>query len=118
MSDDPTKRSLHRTNWVKKKLNPRSFKRSKLKKYYSFSEEELDTLSAERINGYWKAVTVIEAQDALLQLRISAYPHQKAANQKRFFDFLYKKAYPQVREKKALTVEDFMKIAKAKGLHG
>ena len=75
-------------------------------------------MSAVRVNEYWKAITVIEAQDALLQIRVASYPKQKPQNQRAFFDFLRLRAYPGMREKKALKVEDFMKIAKAKGLYG
>ena len=74
-------------------------------------------MSAAKINQYWKAITVIEAQAALLQLRIVSYPKLSRGDQKRFFDFIYRKAYPH-QKKKALRVEDFVKLAQVKGLNG
>lgn len=74
-------------------------------------------LKAHEIESYWKAIDVIEAQDALLQLRIAVYPKLKETDQKRFYDFLYRKAYPN-QKKKALKVEDFVKIAQGRGLYG
>ena len=74
-------------------------------------------MDALRLSGYWRAIDVIEGQAALIQLRIADYPNLTSGNKKRFFDFVYKRAYPN-QERKALKVEDFIKIAKARGLCG
>ena len=75
-------------------------------------------MPAHKINSYWKAITVIEAQDTLLKLRIAVYPKQKPGEQKKFFDRIYRQAYPNQEKKNVLKAEDFVKVMKAKGMHG
>ncbi|NQX99762.1 MAG: hypothetical protein HRT70_01265 [Flavobacteriaceae bacterium] len=59
---------------------------------------------------YYKAIDVIEAQEALLDLRIVTYPHAKQENQREIRRGFEKKAYPEGFRKEMDFVEFFKRM--------
>jgi hypothetical protein len=57
------------------------------------------------MEAYWKAITVIEAQDTLMQLRTHDWPNMKKADRKKFHRKMHEMAYPQVHDDEPLTTE-------------
>lgn len=58
------------------------------------------------LDGYWKAITVIEAQDVLVKLQIADYPHLKKKDHVEVHKRYHKMAYPKMHEKETLTTEE------------
>lgn len=61
---------------------------------------------------YWQAITVIEAQEMLKQIKVSSFPNMKLADQRRVHKELTKQAFPSVwdKEKNRMTPEEFAKL--------
>lgn len=59
---------------------------------------------------YWDAITVIEAQEALLGIQVAAYPHLKTDDQKGLHRNMHRMAYPEDTDDKVLTTQDFARI--------
>jgi len=56
--------------------------------------------------SYNEAITVIEAQEMLLQMQISDYPHNKGDARRSFHKKIFNLAYPNNKESKILKSED------------
>jgi len=55
---------------------------------------------------YWHAITIIEAQNVLVQFQIADYPHQKKDVRSKLHREFHKMAYPKTHEAtETLTVE-------------
>ena len=52
-------------------------------------------MDADKREMYWMGITVIEAQQILLQLNIETYPHQKREDARRFHRQMHELAYPK-----------------------
>ncbi len=57
---------------------------------------------------YYEAITVLEAQDALVTMNISDYPRMKKDDRSKFYREMRKRAYPQHLQKQ-MSFEDFAK---------
>ncbi len=53
-------------------------------------------MDADTMEMYWLGITMIEAQDVLIQLNISDYPNMKSESRKKFHRNMHEMAYPQV----------------------
>jgi hypothetical protein len=56
---------------------------------------------------YYEAITVIEAQEALVAMNISDYPKMKGESRKKFYRQMRKSAQPQSLQKQ-MDFEDFI----------
>lgn len=65
-------------------------------------------MDAEMANMLWEAMTVINAQEMLVDMNISAYPHMKEGAMKKYHRDLYRLAYP-AQQQKRMTMEDLKK---------
>ena len=89
--------------------------------FYGFSHKDMLDMHADDFHQYWQAITVIEAQDMLKQMKVSDHPHVKQDNRSAFHKELQKQAYPRhledTRNETFLTPSE---IAKQLGvaLHG
>lgn len=54
---------------------------------------------------------MIEAQNALLQLNISSYPHMKKESQKKLYNELKRKS--QINPENQMSVEDFVRLVQS-----
>lgn len=52
-------------------------------------------MPADEFNGLWEAITVIEAQEILTQLRVQDWPNMKKNDRSKFHRQLMNKAYPK-----------------------
>lgn len=74
--------------------------------YPGMSLREIESLSADVEEMLWQAITVIEAQQALVSLQIASYPHMKKSSQERVHREFNRLAYQWNRgEKRTITVE-------------
>ena len=63
------------------------------------------------VDQYWKAITVLEAQDMLINLQVQSYAWMKKPNQDKLHKETYKKAYPtHLREDKILSSEEVARL--------
>lgn len=76
-------------------------------------------MPATDFNDLWEAITVIEAQEILTQLRIADWPNMKKSERTTFHRKLISKAYPgQVSGSVARSTEDIAKILGARLRNG
>jgi len=59
---------------------------------------------------YNEAITVIEAQEMLLQMQISDYPNMKSDGRRTFHKKIFNLAYPKNKETKIISAEDMALI--------
>ena len=64
---------------------------------------------------YWLAIDMLEAQEMLLNLRVSDYPNGESKDRKRLIDQLMKKAYFEQEEKPMTTKAVFAFLQKELG---
>lgn len=57
----------------------------------------MDVVTAD---SYWRAITVIEAQDVIMNLRIAIYPNLKRHVQSSFHRQMHRLAYPDSNDSK------------------
>lgn len=69
-------------------------------------------MSIESFNHYWEAITVIEAQEMLLAMNVSAYPMMKKEDAKKLHRKLTRLAYPknEERAKRPLTAAELAQL--------
>jgi hypothetical protein len=67
-------------------------------------------LDAEVTEEYWNAITVIEAQEMLKQMTVSAYPHIKPEKARSIHRGIHKQAYPKTHEGPAVGPQDLTRI--------
>ena len=65
---------------------------------------------------YWEAITVIEAQETLLQLNIADFPYMKDNKRREFFKDLKSKAYIKFKkdDSPGMSLGDFAQILAGK----
>lgn len=68
------------------------------------------------ISQYWEGMTVIEAQESMVKLKIAEYPTLKREDKRKILNEFKKLAYPKGNEQKALSSKEFAQIMKRKGL--
>ena len=66
-------------------------------------------LDNEVANHYWLAITMIEAQNCLVQLRVSSNPWMKPADQRKIHKELHRQAYPGFETTEVSSTEDMAK---------
>lgn len=60
---------------------------------------------------YYEAVTVIEAQDRMIEMNIADYPRMKTEGRKRFHREMRKKAYPRsLKAQKEMDFDEFFEV--------
>lgn len=80
-----------------------------LRFYPGLTWRDLQNLPAPDFEELWQAITVLEAQETLLQFRISIYPKLKAKAQKEEHRRVHKEAYPtKMYPPKTVPVSDVM----------
>lgn len=78
---------------------------------YGFSYGEIETMPACDANIYYRAITVIEAQEMLKQLQIVSYPKTSKEAQQKLHRSLHRQAYPeQYNADKAVSAEQMASI--------
>lgn len=77
-------------------------------RFYCIGLEEVNNLDPEDAEGLWLAITQIEAQDLLMQLRVADYPHMKDGGRSRIHREWHKLAYPRTQERlNSLSTKEF-----------
>lgn len=80
-------------------------------RFYGLTYDQVMELPAEAGFELWKLVDVIEAQEALISMNVSAYPHMKVSDARELHKSIYKKAYPKIFEsRKAISTEDLARV--------
>jgi len=75
-------------------------------------------LDAETTEDYWLAITVIEAQAALVQMNIIGTPHMKRSQAEKLHRELHRKAYPTTHDGPLVGPEELARILGAGRIHG
>jgi hypothetical protein len=71
-------------------------------------------LEYDRMDAYWRSITIIEAQQTLIALKICDFPHMKKSDRQKWHRQLHKQAYPATwSPRNAMTNED---LARAIGI--
>lgn len=87
--------------------------RCKLKRFYPFTELELDYMPMDKVMMYWKGIDMIEAQETLLNLKISEYPNMEMKDKRKLTKTLESKAYFK-QEVKVIKTSDIAKFMGAR----
>lgn len=76
--------------------------------YPGLTLEGANALEGDEAEGLWLAITQIEAQKLLLDLRVADYPYMKERGRGRTHSQFHKLAYPRVKENNdALSMAEF-----------
>lgn len=70
------------------------------------SEVDLESLDTDKADRYWRAITVIEAQSVLVQLKVASYPYMSKDDQGSLFREIHAQAYPN-QKKERVSLEEF-----------
>lgn len=89
-------------------------------RFYGLSKVEVDSLTVDEFTALWEAITILEAQETLLNMNIAAYPMLKKEDAKKFHRSIYEKAYPRnwERAKRSLTTAELAKLSGAGVIRG
>jgi hypothetical protein len=63
-------------------------------RFYGWTNNEIESLDCVDFAAYLEAITVLEAQEILLQMRIQDHPHQDESARRSFHRDVWRKAYP------------------------
>lgn len=85
-------------------------------RFYGFSHAELMDLDVEWVETYWLAITTIEAQEALVSMRIADFPYLKPKDREKWHRELHTQAFPRTHSGKTMTTEEL--AAHLRGLIG
>lgn len=79
--------------------------------YGSLDFDTIKQMPCDEFDIYWQSIEIIEAQEQLMQMNISDYPHIKQTSREKLHRSIHDIAFPKD-QKKALTTDD---VAKALG---
>ena len=83
--------------------------KASLARFYGWSDAEISTMPHKRAIKYYKAISIIEARETLLNMNTVLYPKMK--NGKDYFRKIKKEAYPTHLQPET-SFEDFIKKVK------
>jgi len=81
---------------------------AKLASFYGWRHEEILQLDYEVAQGYWLAITAIEAQEILINMRLADWPNMKGPARQKWHRDVHRMAYPSSHSK-AITPEELAK---------
>ncbi len=87
----------------------------KLCQFYGWTPGVALNLSNDLAETFYLGITVIEAQELLVQMRLSDYPRLETADRRKWHSEIHRLAYTKTYSKPLTTVELFEKL---KGLNG
>lgn len=59
--------------------------KAKVAHFYGWSDDQIMSMGYHKFLGYWHAITPIEAQKALIDIKVAIYPYLKKNRQKEVF---------------------------------
>lgn len=79
-------------------------------RFYGWTDKYIRSLDWMVGEDYWHAITMIEAQEALIQMRIADYPHLKKRDREKMHRSMHDVAYPRNRDSvKRITTDELAK---------
>lgn len=81
---------------------------AKLARFYGWTPDVIDKLDSITCVTYWEAITVIDAQETLINMRVADHPTLKSSARTKFHRSIIKRAYPKTfdpNEKQISTTE-------------
>ena len=81
---------------------------AKLASFYGWSIEYIESMPHGEVVEYYEAITVLEAQDRLVEMNISDYPKMSKENRRKYFRSMKKLAHP-AHLQKTVDFADFIK---------
>lgn len=63
--------------------------------FYGWSIEYIESMPHGEVVEYYEAITVLEAQDRLVEMNISDYPNMNKENRRKYFRGMKKLAHPK-----------------------
>lgn len=86
---------------------------AKVARFYGWPPSEIENLDLCDLRFYWEAITIIEAQEALIAINISCATQMKKETLKSLHKSLNKMAYPSsLRQNKVITTNELDNILK------
>ena len=85
------------------------FFRAKIAQFYGWSHEYIEEMPFSVALEYYQAITVIEAQERLIDLKIADYPRMLKADRNELFKKFNKMAYPDTMRKE-MDFDEFFRI--------
>lgn len=65
-------------------------------------------MSAEAEEMMWQALTIIEAQETLIEFQVSSFPHAKQSEKEKIHRAVHKLAYPSIYNKPVVLTAEAM----------
>lgn len=78
---------------------------AKLAWFYGWGPQAVSDLDTYEAADYYQCITLIEAQQTLLALKVQDWPNMKQDNRAKWHRELHKKAYPSTHKKIVTTAE-------------
>lgn len=84
-------------------------------RFYGMSKSEVESMTLDEFSMYWEAITILEAQESLLNMNVAAYPMMKKEEAKKFHKDVFIKAFPGNKErmKRRLTTAELAQLTGA-----
>lgn len=80
-------------------------------RFYGMSLAEVDGLTNEANEMLWQAVTIVEAQETLVNMKVSSFPHMKKEDIDKTHRSIHRLAFPAIYEKPVeITPEHFARM--------
>ena len=84
-------------------------------RFYGWTHDYIDDLDHETVIRYYSAITVLDAQERLVDMNVSDYPKMGKESRKKFFKEMRKKAYPSELQKEVTFDEMARKLNGGRG---
>lgn len=82
--------------------------------FYGWSHEYIEEMDYGIALEYYEAISVIEAQDALINMKVVDHPRANAESRKKFHRDMKKVAYPQGLQRE-MEFEEFIEVMRDGG---
>jgi hypothetical protein len=86
--------------------------------FYGWSQDQLFALDVDECESYWQSITVIEAQQALLNITTQNWSNISKKEREKIHRNLHKKAYPKTFVENKQAIPDDLKRALSGGMIG
>ena len=78
---------------------------------FGWTHAEVQSLDWDTAIMYWQGITIIEAQNSLIELSIASYPYMKRNAQQKMHKEFHAQAFPKVHDtSRVLTTKELMEL--------
>jgi hypothetical protein len=82
--------------------------------FFKLTPDYVDSMPEEEAEILWQAITRIEAEQMLIQMKLADFPHMKKEARENFQRRMWLKAYPDSQESRPLSFQELDGILNGK----